>query len=768
MNMTASGNGPGAAATKKVMDKCDQGRQSQDQKEGEGDVVHGETAASPAQNMEKHPTMNSSNNNSCNLSQNTCVGNSHAQTNDGPVATEEVTLNGLNAIGVQSGPSRPGEDSIEVIAKLPTDETNGNSTGLDGDAFNGRDELGSNQTWKNGKQGGEAAFMRLFSRDVNPLQQTQSANEQRPAGSVPIETLWEDEDAFEAVDNNPNDDGGELRPDCLVTPTPARCQSQGRARHLFKRQESLNNYYSSATHTPEGSIDGLSQGDLDCEDGRDQPFKRSTYSFKSWDAFDSSEEGCGSFQTLDKSGSLEGIRPLAGNLQKKHKTKIRGFEMAVASVELHTQAANEGNNSRSSLTQSFSDPGSADVSKSSVSRAAQWGSVNALDSNSDSVADFADSESSFDNSGRKGKGGLRLNRGSVASGDQIGSSGEVDLDTGSGRESRRKKLGHCGESTRLCVSEDLILENKSKASQCSVCGDRASLPPLTEELRREELGQFDMRRAASVPSLPSLPEISTCGRQCRQRNATRTRDNQKVTERTAQTSEPGAKLGFGEIISSKSNDAEGSTQTAHRQPHSPTGNVKWSASCVDKTDGDNSNTNSGTQRMEELQSYGGTQKSRKDSAQKSTNPGSPTRPMPNLSRRRTISGGREMLSTTKLTYTMLAVTLGFIISYLPHLSVQVIRGFHSSYMEEMLRTSPAFFALHHLCIRSFFVNNAINPIIYGFLNDTFKRKALSLLRSWAAAVLGEGSCGEKIFPWRCRKWTLRDFSQSSSHIDETG
>ncbi|GFS23701.1 orexin receptor type 2, partial [Elysia marginata] len=446
------------------------------------------------------------------------------------------------------------------------------------------------------------------------------------------------------------------------------------------------------------------------------------------------------------------------------KPKTCGFEVSVASVELHHDAKEDKNSSLPSFRKSCSELYSLDVSRrSSTSRAAQWGSLNALNGGSASInigdapcSSTYDSEidSSFVYSAgvtldSKPSGGLR--------------GGELQHETN--KRKRRRNLGQ-DESTRLCVSDDLLL-GKSNNYLCYGCRAHSSLPLLTEELRLEELGHFTMRRTASVTSLPSLPDISSCGSRCRMKYAMRKTNTSSdrvntMQQRSFGTSED-ENYNLDTTSNSVQNVVEETRQTA--QVTFPRKfSITWGAPAVDAI-GEGKVISVEASTRQDSRSSGDSQ----GSTHKTNTGLSGSSDKPNLSRRRTLSNttGRELI-TTKLTYTMVAVTVGFIVSYLPHLCVQIARGFNPDGVEAKLQTSSVFFVVYHLFVRSFFVNNAINPIIYGFYNDTFRRKGTNLLKSWAVAVLGEGHCGEKICLKRFRVWALRDLGLSSSHVEETG
>ncbi|XP_005102590.1 uncharacterized protein LOC101857494 [Aplysia californica] len=89
---------------------------------------------------------------------------------------------------------------------------------------------------------------------------------------------------------------------------------------------------------------------------------------------------------------------------------------------------------------------------------------------------------------------------------------------------------------------------------------------------------------------------------------------------------------------------------------------------------------------------------------------------------------KEILST-KVSIMMLLVTLSFVLSYLPHLVIQIFKTLNSSQHASLMCWDSVYFGAQHFLIRSFFINNAVNPIIYGFYNNTFRDRCCRFLKS---------------------------------------
>ncbi|KAH9507525.1 hypothetical protein Btru_051365 [Bulinus truncatus] len=81
---------------------------------------------------------------------------------------------------------------------------------------------------------------------------------------------------------------------------------------------------------------------------------------------------------------------------------------------------------------------------------------------------------------------------------------------------------------------------------------------------------------------------------------------------------------------------------------------------------------------------------------------------------------QRQIRVGKTTTVLFAVTLAYILSFLPYLTVMVLRSVIKD-LEENL--SPVGELAYKLCVKSFFINNAINPLIYSFLNQTFRQDA---------------------------------------------
>ncbi|KAK6167655.1 hypothetical protein SNE40_021631 [Patella caerulea] len=83
---------------------------------------------------------------------------------------------------------------------------------------------------------------------------------------------------------------------------------------------------------------------------------------------------------------------------------------------------------------------------------------------------------------------------------------------------------------------------------------------------------------------------------------------------------------------------------------------------------------------------------------------------------------REESRTTVIAF---LVTIVFVVSYLPYLAMTFYRIFDKEF-DQHLRGSSL--VAYNLFVRSYFVNSAVNPIIYGFLNLQFSRAVKAMFK----------------------------------------
>lgn len=87
----------------------------------------------------------------------------------------------------------------------------------------------------------------------------------------------------------------------------------------------------------------------------------------------------------------------------------------------------------------------------------------------------------------------------------------------------------------------------------------------------------------------------------------------------------------------------------------------------------------------------------------------------------------------KTNMTVFLVTLLFIISFMPGLSVRIIEA-----IKKFSKSStPTISSIKKLVLRSYFLSNALNPVIYGFCNESFRNEVRILIRK-----MKKGCCGK--------------------------
>ncbi|CAC5415063.1 unnamed protein product [Mytilus coruscus] len=86
---------------------------------------------------------------------------------------------------------------------------------------------------------------------------------------------------------------------------------------------------------------------------------------------------------------------------------------------------------------------------------------------------------------------------------------------------------------------------------------------------------------------------------------------------------------------------------------------------------------------------------------------------------------KNQIKVTRTTVVLFAVTVAYVISFLPFLIVMVLRSTKKDFEESL---SSAGEMLYKFCSKSYFINNAINPCIYSFLNINFRKDTKNLMK----------------------------------------
>ena len=94
---------------------------------------------------------------------------------------------------------------------------------------------------------------------------------------------------------------------------------------------------------------------------------------------------------------------------------------------------------------------------------------------------------------------------------------------------------------------------------------------------------------------------------------------------------------------------------------------------------------------------------------------------------------KRQIKVTRTTVVLFAVTVAYVLSYLPFLILMVIRSVKKDFEDNLSASGEVFYKF---CVKSYFISNATNPLIYSFLNINFRKDANELLRRiWAFGCL---------------------------------
>ncbi|XP_046581578.1 orexin receptor type 2-like [Haliotis rubra] len=88
----------------------------------------------------------------------------------------------------------------------------------------------------------------------------------------------------------------------------------------------------------------------------------------------------------------------------------------------------------------------------------------------------------------------------------------------------------------------------------------------------------------------------------------------------------------------------------------------------------------------------------------------------------------NFIRSSRMTLMMLAVTVVFILGYMPHLGLQITRQILSSEFTDSLHCNHVGLAFYAFFLRSYFLNSAVNPIIYSCYNKRFRQECVTLLK----------------------------------------
>lgn len=87
---------------------------------------------------------------------------------------------------------------------------------------------------------------------------------------------------------------------------------------------------------------------------------------------------------------------------------------------------------------------------------------------------------------------------------------------------------------------------------------------------------------------------------------------------------------------------------------------------------------------------------------------------------------KKQMRTMRITAMLFIITLIFIISFLPYLIISVMNGLDETFWNNM---SNGEFVLINFLLRTYFINNMINPLVYWFLDNKFKQEVHRLFKN---------------------------------------
>lgn len=97
---------------------------------------------------------------------------------------------------------------------------------------------------------------------------------------------------------------------------------------------------------------------------------------------------------------------------------------------------------------------------------------------------------------------------------------------------------------------------------------------------------------------------------------------------------------------------------------------------------------------------------------------------PKLKRRRS-NLGRMSVRTLRTTSIFFAVSAAFVLSFLPYLIANIVKFTKVAFYDIQNSTEEV---VYNFCVRSYFISNCINPIIYSALNVNFRKECKKLLK----------------------------------------
>ena len=109
-------------------------------------------------------------------------------------------------------------------------------------------------------------------------------------------------------------------------------------------------------------------------------------------------------------------------------------------------------------------------------------------------------------------------------------------------------------------------------------------------------------------------------------------------------------------------------------------------------------------------------------------------------RRRRSNMGRMSIRTLRTTSIFFAVSVAFVLSFLPYLIANMLKFSKVAFYDIQ---SPSTEVVYNFCVRSYFISNFVNPIIYSALNINFRRECRKLIKRMIERVKRCCACKEE-------------------------
>jgi uncharacterized membrane protein SpoIIM required for sporulation len=78
---------------------------------------------------------------------------------------------------------------------------------------------------------------------------------------------------------------------------------------------------------------------------------------------------------------------------------------------------------------------------------------------------------------------------------------------------------------------------------------------------------------------------------------------------------------------------------------------------------------------------------------------------------------KKHIRTIRITTMLFIITVIFVISFLPYLIISILNGMDNHFWNDM---STGELVIINLLMRTYFINNMVNPIVYWFLDNFAK------------------------------------------------